>query len=140
MGSGDGFIKRGTDKALIRKNQIDGQGVGENVLIRKVVGRTGGDPASGIQPTLQYSVRKVLAVIERTTPEEVVSSAGIYEYGDLRVDFLDPIKFSDERNGEIGDRMIYQGYTYRVVGRTQTQTIEGKDMVYRYVMRKVGDA
>jgi hypothetical protein len=134
-----GFIKK-TDTAFIQQNQKDGQPVGyETVLVRRVSGTNVGNPTNGIQPTLIYKTKKTKAVIVRLTPEEIVSSAGIYQYGDLKVDLIDELNFIDERSGEIGDRMIYQRQTYRIVGRTQNQAIEGRSVFYTYIMRKVGN-
>jgi hypothetical protein len=135
---GEGFYKK-TDKAYIQKNQRDGQGVGEEVLLRLVSGRTAGDPTAGVQPTLTYTVKKTRAVVRQLTPEEIVGSSGIYQYGDLDVELLEELKFADERTGDIGDRVVYQSATYRVVGKPLPQTIEGRSMFFKYVMRKVGD-
>jgi len=134
-----GFYKPGSDKAFIQHNLNDGQGVGEMVLIRMVSGRTAGNPGAGVQPTLVYKTKKVKAVIVRLTPEEVTASGGIYQFGDLSVELLIDLKFADERTGEIGDRMVYQKTSYRVVGRTQNQTVEGRNVTFNYIMRKVGN-
>lgn len=139
MGNGDGFFKK-TDKAFMQRNANDAQGVGENVLLRIVTGRIGGDAAAGVQPTLTYLVKKTRAVIERLTPEEIGGSAGLYQYGDLRIELLEELKFAEERTGDIGDRIVYQNTTYRVVGRTQNQTNEGRSLYFQYIVRKVGDA
>ena len=133
-----GFFKR-TDTAYIKQNQADGQPIGEAVLIRRVSGRTAGNPAQGVQPTFIYKTLKTKAVIVRLSPDEINSSSGIYQYGDLRIDLLEELSFSDERTGEIGDRVVYQRQTYRVVGRTQNQNIEKTDVFFSYVVRKVGN-
>lgn len=137
--SNGGFYKPGTDKGFIQGNTNDGQGVGEMVLLRLVTGRTAGDPAAGVQPTLEYRTVKERAVIVRLTPDEVATSGGLYQFGDLKVDLLRELKFADERTGDLGDRLIYQHTTYRVVGRTQNQTVEGRNVLFQYVMRKVGN-
>lgn len=136
---GEGFYKK-TDKAYIQKNQDDAQPIGEYVLIRRVSSRTVGNPTQGIQPTLVYKTKKTTAVIERTSPDEINASSGIYQYGDLNIQLLEELKFADERTGDIGDRVIYQKQTYRVVGRTQNQTIINRSMYFSYVIRKVGNS
>ena len=138
MAGGEGFYKK-TDKAYIAKLMKDGQPAGEYVLIRRVSGRTEGNAAQGIQPTLIYKTKKTDAIIERMSPDEINSSAGLYQYGDLRVELIEELKFSDEASGDIGDRIIYQKQTYRIVGRTQNQSIEHRAMYFAYVVRKVGN-
>ena len=134
-----GFYKK-TDKAYIQQNQKDAQfSSGETVLIRKVSGRTAGNPIEGVQPTLIYKTKKSKASIVRLSPDEVVSSAGIYQYGDLRIQLMEELKFTDEQDGSIGDRIIYQKQTYRIVGRTQNQAIEDRSMFFTYTIRKVGN-
>jgi len=137
--AGEGFYKKGTDKAYISKLMADGQPSGEYVLIRKVTGRTGGDPKQGIQPTLSYTTKKTTAVITRLTPEEVTASAGLYQYGDLHIELLEQLNWAEEQSGNIGDRVVYQNTTYRVVGRTQNKNIENVDVYFAYIIRKVGD-
>lgn len=137
--SGGGFLKK-SDTAFIQRNQQDGQPVGyETVLVRRVSGTNPGNPLIGIQPTLIYKVKKTKAVITRLSPEEILASAGIYQYGDLKMDLMEEMSFIDERSGTVGDRVIYQRQTYRIVGRTQNQAIEGKSVFYSYVVRKVGN-
>lgn len=135
---GEGFYKK-TDKAYIKKLIDDGQPIGEYVLIRRVSGKTVGNAAIGEQPTLIYKTKKTNAIIERMSPDEISSSAGIYQYGDLRIELLEELKFTDEQSGDIGDRIIYQKQTYRIVGRTQNQSIEHRAMYFSYVVRKVGN-
>jgi hypothetical protein len=135
---GEGFYKK-TDKAYIKKLIDDGQPIGEYVLIRRVTGKTVGNAAIGEQSTLIYKTKKTNAIIERMSPDEINSSAGIYQYGDLRIELLEELKFADEQSGDIGDRIIYQKQTYRIVGRTQNQSIEHKAMYFAYVVRKVGN-
>jgi hypothetical protein len=135
---GEGFYKK-TDKAYIQKLINDGQPIGEYVLIRRVTGKTVGNAAIGEQSTLIYKTKKTNAIIERMSPDEINSSAGIYQYGDLRIELLEELKFTDEQSGDIGDRVIYQKQTYRIVGRTQNQSIEHRAMYFAYVVRKVGN-
>lgn len=136
---GGGFIKK-TDTAFAQQNQRDGQPVGfEPVLVRRVSGTNPGNPAQGIQPTLIYKTKKTRAVVNRLTPDEIVSSSGIYQYGDLKMELLEELKFADERTGDTGDRIVYQHQTYRVVGRTQNQAIAGRNVFFLYVVRKVGN-
>lgn len=138
MAGGEGFYKK-TDKAYIEKLMKDAQPMGDYVLIRRVSGRTAGNAAEGIQPTLIYKTKKTDAVIERLAPEEVNASAGLYQYGDLHIELLEELKFTDDQSGDISDRVIYQKQTYRVVGRTQNRNIEHKDVYFAYIIRKVGN-
>jgi len=138
MSSGEGFYKKGTDKAYIQKLMKDAQPTGEYVLIRRVSGLTDGNPIEGEQPTLTYKTKKTTAIIMRLTPEEVTVSAGLYQHGDLRVELLEELKFTDDQTRDIGDRIIYQKQTYRIVGRTQNRNIENKDVYFAYIVRKVG--
>lgn len=137
MSNGEGFYKH-SDKGYIQKGINDIQGIGESIFIRKVSGLTGGSPLEGIQPSLVYTTKKSKAVIQRLTPEEVTASAGLYQYGDLRVELLEELKFSDDQTRDIGDRIIYQKQSYRIVGRTQNRNIENLNVYFAYVMRKVG--
>lgn len=139
MGNGDGFYKKATDKAYIQQNMKDGQPVGEYILIRRVSGRTDGNPTQGEQPTLVYKTKKTTGVVEFATPEEVSSNAGIYQYGDLHLELLEELKFIDERTGDMGDRVIYKNQTYRVFGRTQPRNVINKDVYFAYLIRKVGN-
>ena len=134
-----GFLKK-TDTAYIKQLQEDVKNLGEMILIRFVSGRTDGDPKKGIQPTLIYKTKKTKAIINRLTPEEVVSSAGIFQHGDLKIDLLEELKFANDSTGDVGERIIYQKTTYPIVGRTQNQAIENKSMFFSYVVRKVGNA
>lgn len=137
MSNGEGFYKH-SDKGYIQKGINDIQGIGERIFIRKVSGLSGGSPLEGIQPSLSYTTIKSTAIIKMATPEEITASAGIYQYGDLQVQLLEELKFSDDQTRDIGDRVIYKKQTYRIIGRTQSQNIENRDMYFVYIMRKVG--
>lgn len=134
-----GFFKK-TDTAYIKQLQKDIKNLGETILIRLVSGRTVANAKQGIQPTLVYKTKKTKAIINRLTPEEVISSAGIYQHGDLKIQLLEELKFANDSTGDIGDRIIYQNTTYRIVGRTQNEAIENKSMFFSYIVRKVGNA
>ena len=138
MAGGEGFYKK-TDKAYIQKLMKDAQPMGDYVLIRRVSGRTAGNAAQGVQPTLIYKTKKTDAVIDRLSPEEIAASAGLYQYGDMRIELIEELKFTDEQSGDVGDRVIYQKQTYRIVGRTQNRNIEHKDVYFSYIIRKVGN-
>jgi hypothetical protein len=138
MAGGEGFYKK-TDKAYIQKLMKDGQPMGDYVLIRRVSGRTVGNAAQGVQPTLIYKTKKTDAVIDRLSPEEIAASAGLYQYGDMRIELIEELKFTDEQSGDVGDRVIYQKQTYRIVGRTQNRNIEHKAVYFSYIIRKVGN-
>ena len=134
-----GFYKK-TDKAYIQQNQKDAQPTsGETVILRIVSGRTAGNPIEGVQPTLIYKSKKTKASIVRLTPDEVVASSGIYQHGDLKVQLLEKLNFTNEQSGSIGDRMIYEKQTYRIVGKTDNRDIEDRAMFFSYIMRKVGN-
>ena len=134
-----GFFKK-NDTAYIKQLQEDVKNLGETVFIRLVSSRTTGNAKQGTQPTLIYKTKKTKAIINRLTPEEVVSSAGIYQHGDLRIQLLEELKFANDSTGDIGERIIYQKTTYRIVGRTQNEAIENKNMLFSYNIRKVGNA
>ena len=136
---GNGFFKK-TDSAYNKQNHLDGQGVGETVFLRIVTGRTGGNPESGLQPTLTYTTKAVRGIVVRLTPEEVSTSAGIYQFGDLKVDLFQELAFASDLSKDTGDRLVYQKTTYRVVGRPQNQNIEKKDLFFSYIFRKVGNS
>ena len=134
-----GFFKK-NDTAYIKQLQDDVKNLGEAILVRYVSGRTQGNAKQGTQPTLIYKTKKTKGIINRLTPEEVVSSAGIYQHGDLKIELLEELKFANDSTGDIGERIIYQATTYRIVGRTQNQAIENKSMFFSYIVRKVGNA
>jgi hypothetical protein len=133
------------DSAFIN-DAIDSVNVpyGETVILKRYTGVLDpGDPAQGIQATYQYTELPVQAIIQSVSQQDVLYSGGIYQIGDIRVSLayrLNIIDTISQIGGTSqGDRIIYLGHEYRTVGKIDYETLIGRNKVYSYVFRKIGN-
>lgn len=118
---------------------------GEKVYLKQYLGVANpGDPMNGVQATYSYKVTPVPAIIESVSATDALYSGGIYMVGDLRITLRQKLNFIDTtvQTGGLsqGDKLQYREHDYRIVGRFNPETVIGKDEVYIYIMRKIGNA
>jgi len=118
---------------------------GENVILLRQTGvLSSGDPAQGIQSQYQYAKLTVKAIISGLSQQDILSSGGIYQVGDIRVSLTQQLNYIDtiqQIGGQSqGDQLVYQGHKYRIVGKVADDVLIGQDKVFQYVFRKVGNA
>lgn len=118
---------------------------GEPIIIKKFTGIVDpGDPARGIQPRLGFSKKPATAVVNSVSQQDVLYSGGLYQLGDISVTLTQKLNIIDTTNqigGQSqGDRIIYEKHEYRIVGKSHTHSTIGKEVLFGYVFRKVGNA
>ena len=134
------------DKAFI-KDALDSVDVpyGERVIIKKYTGISDpGDPARGIQPKLGFTNIPTRAIIDSVTAQDIMHSGGLYQTGDIKVNMKERLNIIDtiaQPGGTSqGDRLIYEGHEYRVVGKFNSQVLIDSTRLYVYTMRKIGNS
>ena len=129
---------RDADRAEIRDMLEAGRAeVGETVLIKRTTGVNPGDPAKGIGATYSFEVRPSLAVIESLEQSDIMYSGGLYQLGDIKVQLNEELREVSDKVGSIGDRLIWRGSEYRVVGKKRPAVLMNQTYFFEYVMRKV---
>jgi len=118
---------------------------GEPIIIKKFVGfASQGDPARGIQPKLQFNQIRTKAIVDTVTQNDVMNSGGLYQIGDIKVTLKEKLNIIDTTNqigGQSqGDQIIYEGHQYRILGKSHTHALVGKEQLFGYVFRKVGNS
>jgi len=130
-------LVRDGDGAFIRDLLLDSVRVANEFVLLKIhTGEIAGNPAHGIARTFTYLVKKSKVVISGLSPQDIMYSGGIYQVGDMQLQLFEELKQEDQ--GQPGDRLIYRGHEYRIVGKVQTNTIAESDHVFSYAVRKVG--
>ena len=129
------------DDALVSANVP----YGESIIIKKFTGIADpGDPARGIQPTLGFSRKPAKAVVNSVSQQDILYSGGLYQLGDISVTLKEKLNIIDTTNqigGQSqGDRIIYEKHEYRIVGKQDTHSLIGKEVLFGYIFRKVGNA
>lgn len=142
--SGEQFDEK--DRAFI-KESLDSVNVpyGESVILKKYTGISDpGDPARGIQPKLGFINTQTRAIIDSVSQRDVMYSGGLYQTGDIKVTLkerLNIIDTIDQPGGKSqGDRLIYEGHEYRVIGKFDSHVLIDSNRLFSYAMRKIGDA
>jgi hypothetical protein len=118
---------------------------GDKVIIKRYIGVSDpGDPASGVQPVLSFKKTWVRAIVQTVTQKDVMYSGGLYQLGDIFVTLKEKLNYVDtisQTGGPSqGDRLMYEGHEYRIVGKIQNLTLLDKNRVSMYVFRKIGNA
>jgi len=126
-----GSIKKALDIAL--------QTTGQQVTIKKLSGSSPGDPLKGVGPTYTFTTVCANAIIVELTQEDKDKTGGLYQLGDLNVQIeAELVEVSDNpAHRGIGDRLVWRGSEYRVVGKGNPTVINGKVQFFSYYMRKV---
>ena len=125
-------------KAIIRCASDEARLVyGEVVLIKRITGSTAGSPTQGISPTFSFTTTRSRAAITQLGQNDVMQSGGIYQLGDITTDLNEELEEVTDKTRGIGDRMIWRGNEYRIVGKKQNRPISDRDHFFTYVMRKV---
>jgi len=131
---------RNADRAQIRSMSQEGRlEIGEAVLVKIISGSTIKDPAQGIGRVYSFRIQPTRAIIESISQTDIMNSGGLYLVGDLSVQLNEKLREVVDRVGNIGDRLIWNGKEYRVVGIRRPETLTGKSFFYSYAMRKVED-
>ena len=117
---------------------------GDNIIIKKFTGIADpGDPARGIQRRFAFKRIKTTAIITGVSQRDITNSGGIYQLGDLNVSLKQKLNYIDtiQQTGGLsqGDRIIYEGHEYRIVGKVDTEPLIGKNRANVYIIRKIGD-
>ena len=118
---------------------------GELVIIKRFTGfASAGDSARGIQPVPSYTKVTSKAIVDNITPQDILYGGGLYQTGDITISLRENLNYIDTINqsgGQShGDRIIYEGHEYRIVGKKDTHTLIGREKLVTYVMRKIGNA
>lgn len=125
-------------KAIIKCSSDEARLVyGDEVLIKRISGSTAGSPAQGISPTYTFITTKSRVIITTLGQNDIMKSGGIYQLGDITIDLDEELREITDRTGNIGDRIIWRGNNYRIVGKKQNQRISDRNHLFTYVMRKV---
>jgi len=127
------------DNAFICEALAEGAGVAdESVLLKFQIGEVLNDPAHGIARTFTYIVKQSRIIVESVSPQDVMYSGGIYQVGDIQVQLTEELASEEEEKP--GDRVIWRGNEYRVVGKVHPMVLVGADQFFSYTLRKVGRA
>ena len=118
---------------------------GDKVIIKQYVGiSTPGDPASGVQAIFLFKKIQTRAVVQAVTQRDILSSGGLYQLGDISVTLKEKLNYIDTipqvGGPSQGDRLLYEGHEYRIVGKIQNLTLISTTKVSTYIFRKIGNA
>lgn len=134
------------DNAFIKDSMRDTNvPYGETIIVKRFDGfDSPGDPARGIQPVLKFVKVPVKAVITNISQQDIMYSGGLYQTGDIKLDTTEQLNYIDtiQQTGGTsqGDRVVWEGHEYRVVGKFDSHNFIGNIRLYSYVLRKVGNA
>src|SRR3972149_5700177 len=129
---------RDADKAHIKSMNQEGRlEVGDAILVKKVTGCTPGDPKKGIYPTYTFAITPSKAVIATVEQNDIMYSGGNYQVGDITVQLDEELKEVSDKVGSIGDRIVWRGSEYRVVGKKEPAVVGQDTYFHSYVCRKV---
>lgn len=110
---------------------------GDVVLIKTITGSDPGNPAQGISPTYTFNTARSRAVVTTLAQTDIMNSGGIYQMGDITVDLDEELSEITDKTRGVGDRLIWRGNEYRIMGKKQNRNINDRDHIFTYVMRKV---
>lgn len=118
---------------------------GNKVIIKRYTGISDpGDPASGVQPRLQFEKILLRAIVQSVSQRDILVSGGLYQLGDISVTLKEKLNYIDTISqtggASQGDRLIYEEHEYRIVGKIQNLTLINNNRVSTYVFRKIGNA
>ena len=142
--SGEQFSEK--DRSFI-EDAIESTNVpyGENIIIKRFDGFVNtGNPAGGVQPVLKFKRIPATAIIAPIVQQDVVYSGGVYQIGDIKITLKEQLNFMDtttQTGGKSeGDRVIYRGHEYRIVGKSDDNILVGTSKIFIYTLRKIGNA
>lgn len=131
-------VGRDADKAQIRDMVQEGRlEAGEPVIVKRLTSVNPGDPAKGIGPTYSFRLTPSRAVIQTVGQNDILYSGGLYQVGDIRCQLNEELTEVSDKSGSIGDRLIWRGSEYRIVGKKQPAVLGSRTLFFEYVMRKV---
>ena len=118
---------------------------GEKLTIKRFTGvNDPGDPARGIQPVLGFNLICTKGVVNSIQQQDILNSGGIYQLGDLTVELTIQLNHIDtiqqQGSPSQGDRIIYEGHEYRIVGKRDSHQLIGRVRLFSYTFRKIGDS
>lgn len=129
---------RDMSSAIIRDSSDEARLIyGDVVLIKKITGGNPGNPAQGISPTYTFNITKSRAIVNELNQTDIMNSGGIYQLGDITVGLNEELSEVTDKTRGIGDRMVWRGNDYRIMGKKQNRNINDRDHIFTYVMRKV---
>lgn len=108
----------------------------ETIALKKFKSKSGGNPSLGVSPIFAYDIQPTRAVIKEFTGQDVAFSGGLYQFGDIGVQVRSEIFGPDDKTGYAGDRIVWRGNEYRIVGKVQPVVIFGIQF-FSSVMRRV---
>jgi hypothetical protein len=130
-------MNRKTDKGIIREYLKNGiPFAGEPLVIKQYLYTEEGDPTQGIAKTFAWSNINDFGVITGIEQNDVLYSGGIYQLGDIKVQLMRELKPIDDATQHPGDRIVWRGHEYKIVGRISTNYLEGY-VLYDYVFRRI---
>ncbi len=129
---------RDMNKAIVRCSADEARLVyGEVVQIKRISGSSPGDPVQGISPTYTFTTTKSRVLITTLGQNDIMQSGGIYQLGDITIDLNESLEEITDRTRRIGDRMIWNGNEYRIIGKKKNTDVSDRSHFFTYVMRKV---
>ena len=95
------------------------------VTVQRWTSTTPGNGQQGIKDVQNYTPIQCMAVIDELTAEEIIGSANLYSAGDVHIQI--PIKINGGSNvgNRPADLIIYNGDTYRIIGKPYPVTYAG---------------
>ena len=125
------------DSGVVKEYLDVGKGSLEEPLTLKLYqSTTAGNPAKGIAKTFVYNYLPTTAIVSSVSQNDVVLSGGIYQLGDIQVQLRILLKEIDDATQSPGDRILWRGHEYRIVGRVSTNYM-GKYVLYEYTFRRI---
>jgi len=125
------------DSGIVKEYLKAGKGVIEEpILLKLYQSTTDGDPTKGIAKTFVYNQLTSTAVITAIEQKDIVYSGGIYQLGDIKVQLRILLKEIDDKTQSPGDRIIWRGHEYRIVGKIETHYL-GNYVLYDYIFRRI---
>jgi len=129
---------RDADKAQIRDMVQEGRlEVGEAVIVKRLTSVNPGDPTKGIGPTYSFQLTPSRAVIQAVDQNDLMYAGGLYQVGDIKCQLNEELREVSDKSGSIGDRLIWRGSEYRLVGKKHPAVLGSRTLFFEYVMRKV---
>jgi len=122
-------IRDGNAEALIE--------AGDDVTIKRVAGAAAGDPTKGIGVTYSFTKTKSRGIIEALTQTDVLNGGGFYQIGDVKAQLNESLTEVSDLTGNVGDRVIWRGVEWRIVGKKMPEVIANMTPFYSYTLRKV---
>ncbi len=125
-------------KALIRNASAEARlQYGERVVIKLLDTANPGTPAQGVAPTYTFIKTRSRGIIANVAQRDVLNSGGLYQAGDISVDLDEELTEVSDTTRGIGDRVVWRGNEYRLVGKKKNLSVVDQNYFFSYVMRKV---